>query len=421
MVSYKCNTCNKIFFHKNDFRKHLNKKKTCSDENKIYSQPIPQNGKKNDPYFRCPVCDKTFTRRYNLNRHIYSCCPPQSGLNSVSNSEQPILNDSETSDSYSLTDSEILQTPCFSEGIFYSAKIPPKTTKKRELLRQKPPAQNVMSSQIQMHLYRCVYCSKTFSRHDSLSRHISERCDIKKKQDSEKERIFQKLIQQMEKQHNEIKKLQEQNSELKTKISGIKITKNIKGSKISIKNTDNRKIINNTQNNFNNIKLVAFGQEDLSYITDHVNKRMINKGFQSVPKLVEFVHFNKNKPEHHNVYISNMRDNYAMIFDGKKWRLNDRTEVIDQLMDDKKFYLLEKFDELIEYLDEPTIKKFKRYIEQQDDENVKNNIKKEIKFILYNNKNISENTRRLLCDAVGEIIDDNMYMIEDSDIKKIDI
>ena len=36
----------------------------------------------------------------------------------------------------------------------------------------------------------------------------------------------------------------------------------------------------------------------------------------SIPALVEYVHFNKDIPEYNNVYISNMRDNYVMIYDG---------------------------------------------------------------------------------------------------------
>ncbi len=29
MVSYKCDRCNKIFTHKNDYRRHINRKNPC--------------------------------------------------------------------------------------------------------------------------------------------------------------------------------------------------------------------------------------------------------------------------------------------------------------------------------------------------------------------------------------------------------
>ena len=72
--------------------------------------------------------------------------------------------------------------------------------------------------------------------------------------------------------------------------------------------------IQNKQINNNTIKLVAFGNEDLSYITDTVCKKILNKGYMSVPGLIEHVHFDKNKPENHNIYVSNMRNNNVMIF-----------------------------------------------------------------------------------------------------------
>lgn len=34
-------------------------------------------------------------------------------------------------------------------------------------------------------------------------------------------------------------------------------------------------------------------------------KEIFKKGFQSVPTLIKYVHFNKNRQETHNVYIPN--------------------------------------------------------------------------------------------------------------------
>ena len=63
--------------------------------------------------------------------------------------------------------------------------------------------------------------------------------------------------------------------------------------------------IQNIQNNIqNNIKIYAYGKEDLSHILEKDFKNILNKGFKSVPNLVEYIHSNKNKPENHNIYIS---------------------------------------------------------------------------------------------------------------------
>jgi hypothetical protein len=46
-------------------------------------------------------------------------------------------------------------------------------------------------------------------------------------------------------------------------------------------------------------------------------KRILNKGFKSIQEYVNCIHFNSKKPENHNVYISNLRDNYILVYDGR--------------------------------------------------------------------------------------------------------
>jgi hypothetical protein len=53
----------------------------------------------------------------------------------------------------------------------------------------------------------------------------------------------------------------------------------------------------------------------MSYIVDEVYKKILNKGFKSVPTFVQYLHFNKDKPQNHNGYISNIQTNYAIIYD----------------------------------------------------------------------------------------------------------
>ena len=74
----------------------------------------------------------------------------------------------------------------------------------------------------------------------------------------------------------------------------------------------------------------------------------------------------------------------------------ERDYTLDQIIDHKKEYLIEKFDELINELNKPIIKKFQRFLSIQDDDEVINKIKEDIKLILYNNKNIPKTTHKLL-------------------------
>ena len=145
-----------------------------------------------------------------------------------------------------------------------------------------------------------------------------------------------------------------------------------------------------------NVKLLAFGKEDMTHLVDEVYKKILNKGFKSVPALVEYVHFNKNQPQNHNIYISNMQNNYVLVYDGVDWNLKERNDILQQLTEDKIDILSEKFDELVERLDEPTIKKFRRFLNQKDDNEIIVRIKNDLKLIMYNKRKMAEKTRELL-------------------------
>jgi hypothetical protein len=222
---------------------------------------------------------------------------------------------------------------------------------------------------------KCNYCGREFTRVSSLNVHIKDRCKVKKENDNKMEEIMTILI------------------ELKGKMT-----------KLEEENAKYKGIINNTQNNNshniatqNNItfKINAYGQEDTSKITLNDYKRILGRGMNSVPVFVEKLHFDKNLPENNNVYISNLRDEYVLMYDGKIWRLKNRDDALQQLYEDKADILETKFEELIERLDEPTIKMFNRFLKIKDDDEEKIKIiKKELKKTLYDNRKIVMATRK---------------------------
>ena len=91
-----------------------------------------------------------------------------------------------------------------------------------------------------------------------------------------------------------------------------------------------------------------------------------------------------------------MRNNYIMVYDGNKWNLIDREDALDNLISTKTDYLMEQFDEYKDDLDENTLKKFGRFLNQQYEDNIVNQIKVELKLILYNNRNLPLETKKQL-------------------------
>jgi hypothetical protein len=244
----------------------------------------------------------------------------------------------------------------------------------------------------------CNYCNHSFTRKDSLSRHIKDFCQIKKDTDNDKEKLFQKLLQEHE-------KLISDHETMKQEIQNLK-KENKKYKQIIHKQTNNthnntHNTLNNTQNiNIKNsdlhFNIVAFGNEDISFITDDTFKKILNKGFKSIPALVDELHFNKNKPENHNIYISNLRDDYVLVFDGNDWNLKSRKDVLDTLYYSNSDTLEMKFKELVDSLDKFTIRKFERFLDQKDDDVVINDIKKDLKILLYNRRKTVADTRKLI-------------------------
>ena len=109
-----------------------------------------------------------------------------------------------------------------------------------------------------------------------------------------------------------------------------------------------------------------------------------------IPNLIKRIHFDPKKPENHNIYISNIKNKYIMIYDGNQWILNDQGEAINDIIDTNEFVLEQKLEEWIENgKDYPEImKKFNRYLEKKEKDDVINKIKDEIKLLLYNNRKV---------------------------------
>ena len=96
-------------------------------------------------------------------------------------------------------------------------------------------------------------------------------------------------------------------TELKKQVTKNKLGSNNINNGLSAIIGDNN-IVNNTINNTFNI--VAFGKEDLSHLTLRDWKRILGRQYKSIEDLIIKTHFDKDKQEHQNIYISNLRSKY---------------------------------------------------------------------------------------------------------------
>ena len=223
-------------------------------------------------------------------------------------------------------------------------------------------------------LYECKYCKKVLQHQSSLSRHIKYSCKQNKDEDlKELARLFNEkekkmntndseLVQQMHKMQKQIDKLT---------------------NKLQIQNI-NKGTVNNTNNTIN-IQLLNHSDTDYSHLTPKDYLTCIKNCNYCVKSLIEKVHFNPEKPENMNIFLSNIKGNYVMVYKDNEWQIRNKQRQIDDLYDSNEFVLETWYDE---YKDKypHIISSFQRYLKNKDEDVVLNRVKDEILMMLYNKR-----------------------------------
>ena len=106
---------------------------------------------------------------------------------------------------------------------------------------------------------------------------------------------------------------------------------------------------------------------------------ILNQQCGSLEASVKMINLNDKRPENQNIYITNLRDNNAHIFNGKEFVTVNRKEAISRLIDSHIYEITEAFEEYGYKLSEYTRKSLKDFLNDIIDETTKytdfNNIK----------------------------------------------
>ena len=219
----------------------------------------------------------------------------------------------------------------------------------------------------------CKYCEQTYKHKSSLSKHIKYSCT--KNKDEDLKELVRLLNNQLQTQNSQ---LQAQNSQIQTQAKQIE---KLMG-KLEINGSFN------TTNIQNNIQLLPYKNSDTSHLTNKDYEACIKKVNFCVMKLIEKIHFNPDKPENMNIYISNMKNKYLMVYDGKNWNIANKVEEIDKLYEEKELML----EEWLEQHENTEMKdKFIKYLNNKEKDETLNMIKDELKLLMYNKKQLLEN------------------------------
>ena len=201
---------------------------------------------------------------------------------------------------------------------------------------------------------KCKYCDKLFASRQSRSRHELKYCNIGQ--------IGKNVIDKL---NEEVYQLQKDKLLISDKI-------------LDIHNTDTK---------------LPYNESDHKFISDSKISECMKRQYMSIPHLIKMVHFDPKHPENHNIYVSNIQSKQFFLYDGKKWILKNKDEIIDNLISSSEYKLKETLGKWIQNEDNKdkyafAINKFKKYLEMKDNDQITNNVKEEIKLMLYNNREL---------------------------------
>ena len=233
--------------------------------------------------------------------------------------------------------------------------------------------------------YVCKFCNNNFSRSDSLKRHY-DRCkekkddnELKKENDLLREQNL-KIQQEFESFKKEI--LQMMNKQCKVHPKTLqKINK-----QLNITNNDN-KVINNT------INLISLGKENLSdVLTEKQQMAILNQRFFCLDYMVKYIHFNDKFPQFKNILITNTQNKIAWRYndDENKFLAVNKDDLLESVIDNRISDITGFYEQLEDKLDDRTKTVIEKFLDKMENsETYKEMKKKDIKLIIYNNRDNS--------------------------------
>ena len=210
--------------------------------------------------------------------------------------------------------------------------------------------------------YYCEFCFDLFTTFAHKRRHELHRC---KENNNSKDILLNEQTKQIKKLEKTVDKLID------------------KAGNTTINNIQSSQSTHNQQN----IKLNNYGSEDLSHITDFFKTNLLGLPHGMIPKMIEAVHFNSEKPENKNILLPNKKDNKVKIFSGDKWVYKNKTETIDDLIDGK-YFIMDTHYETVCNTSDKNLNLYKRFQELFDERNkiLLDAQKTECELLLLNNR-----------------------------------
>ena len=253
----------------------------------------------------------------------------------------------------------------------------------------------ICTSKCTSNINKCKYCFKNYSSRQNKWNH-EQKCKNK------------------ENKIDEINELKQTINELKAQVSMIlkekgkihhktlqKINNQLNVSNQSnTNNVNNGSIINNTY--------VKFGELDYEKVfNDKQIKNILNKQFRCLEESIKMIHFNDDLPEYNNVFITNMKDDIAYVFDGKRFISVRKNEMLNELIDTHVNEINLSLEKNKNKLNEKYVTKIEKFLDMLNDDDTK--------FTDDNNKRIYNSYKVYKLNSI------KLLIYNESDKKKLEL
>jgi hypothetical protein len=197
---------------------------------------------------------------------------------------------------------------------------------------------------------QCKFCEKKFSTFPSLRRHIKK---CKDRIENERERVADEKMKIIK---DRLDRLKTQNEKIRKKLD-------LKKNAITLNPWDD-----------------PFIPDDVIQFYKSSTKKTIN----SVPTLINLIHFNPAIPENHNIFLGDLRSKTIRVFNGEYWQTMDGDDIIITISNENE-------RTLIEYAEDHNplyMENIRRIILKKGQEEYDRVIQESVKRLLYDKNNI---------------------------------
>jgi hypothetical protein len=173
--------------------------------------------------------------------------------------------------------------------------------------------------------YVCELCQKQFSNRQGKYQHKKYCIGTRQLSDTCTEDM-ELLKKEMLMLKDEVERLKRETTNRATNNTYINITKT----------TNNNTFI------LNNYKQVSTDFLPPHVMTKLLSKTYFDQLYDSLREVVRLVYYNAKHPENHSIFIPNIRDKYARVWNGKGWLFKNRDEILT-LMRNRSIELMNDF------------------------------------------------------------------------------